>query len=127
MTTSPMSSVEMFDTVLAAQPEVLAALTDLHTAAWSAVDAHLLAMCEARVAMLLGNEAVRQSQPVSDTGRACLAFTEQFVIDVASIDDDTVGAVLDALGPDGLVNFANALLVVEQRQRLHLMCDRLLS
>ena len=57
--------------------------------------------------------------------RACLGFAEHFVIDVASIDDDTVAAVRDHLGDEGLANFVNALLVVEQRIRLRLVWDRL--
>ena len=57
--------------------------------------------------------------------RVCLAFAEQFVIDVASLDDATAGAVRDELGEQGLVDFVNALLVVEQRQRLRLIWERL--
>jgi len=58
--------------------------------------------------------------------RACLAFTEQFVIDVASMDDATVAGVSAALGTQGLADFANALLVIEQRQRMHLAWQRLI-
>ena len=60
-----------------------------------------------------------------DTDRACLAFTEQFVIDVASLDDPTANAVVEHLGAEGFGNFVNALLVAEQRQRLRLIWDRL--
>jgi hypothetical protein len=138
-----MSTADVFETVLAGEPDVLAALTEVHEAAWGAVDETLLALCEAQVATLLGYDLARlhsrlsaelvaalprwpTSPLVSDVQRACLAFTEQFVIDVASMDNATVAAVLAALGPDGLVNFTNALLVVEQRQRLQLMWERLL-
>jgi hypothetical protein len=51
--------------------------------------------------------------------------TEQFVIDVAGLDDDTAGAVREQLGEQGFVDFVNALLVVEQRQRLRLIWQRL--
>ncbi len=34
--------------------------------------------------------------------RACLAFTEHYVIDVASVDDDTVAAVREHLGDEGV-------------------------
>ena len=47
------------------------------------------------------------------------------MIDVASLDDATAGAVRDELGEEGLVDFVNALLVVEQRQRLRLIWERL--
>jgi hypothetical protein len=143
MNGGPMSTAAAFDTVLATEPDVLAALTEVHEASWAAVDETLLGVCEVQVAGLLGYDIARLPSPlpaellaalpnwptsplVSDAQRACLAFTEQFVIDVASMDDATVAAVLDALGADGLVNFTNALLVIEQRQRLHLMWERLL-
>ena len=54
-----------------------------------------------------------------------MAFTEQFVIDVAGLDDATCAAVRDELGEQGLVDFVNALLVVEQRQRLRLVWAQL--
>jgi alkylhydroperoxidase family enzyme len=57
--------------------------------------------------------------------RACLAFTEQYALDVASIDDGVVADLADALGPDGVTNFVHALLVVEQRLRLSLAWGRL--
>ncbi len=59
--------------------------------------------------------------------RACLALTEHYVMDVASVDDATVAAVRVHLGDEGLQNFVSALLVVEQRIRLRLIWDRLLS
>ncbi len=59
--------------------------------------------------------------------RACLALTEHYVMDVATLDDETVEAVRANLGDEGLNNFVSALLVVEQRIRLRLMWDRLLG
>ena len=57
--------------------------------------------------------------------RAVLALTEQFVIDVANIDDALLAQARAHLG-DGLADFLNALLVTEQRQRLSLAWERLL-
>jgi hypothetical protein len=120
----------MLRTALASHPDVFDALGAAHSAAWAAVDAELLAMCNGRIALLLGHdEEVRSTyDPVelTATQQACLNFTDQFVIDVASIDDQTVAAVAEALGANGLLNFVNALLVVEQRQRLRLLWTRLL-
>ncbi len=144
MTRGPQSTEQMFRTVLGRNPEVLAALTDAHEVAWSVVDADLLDLCRVHIAALLGHDAGLEapcldaellaelpgwftSPRFSAAQRACLAFTEQFTIDAASIDDDLVAAVAAELGPDGLVNFVNALLVVEQRQRLHLIWSRLLA
>ena len=145
MTRGAPATDEVFRTVLGSrQPDVLAALTEAHEAAWLVTDADLLDLCQVRIAMLLGFDAGLaapdlDAERLADLAawptsprftsreRAGLAFAERFVIDVASMDDATVTALVDELGGDGVVNFANALLVVEQRQRLHLMIDRLLA
>lgn len=142
------TTAEVIGGVLGGHPDVVAELEAADAAAWAAVDPVLLELCRLRVAMLLGAEneiAVRSpavggrldeslvddlaSWPTSPgfgaAERACLAFTEQFVIDVARMDDATANAVGDVLGPDGLADFVAALLVIEQRQRLRLIWSRL--
>jgi alkylhydroperoxidase family enzyme len=135
--------------VLTEHPDVAAHLEELRGAAWRAVDPVLLELCRLRISQLLGCEAeqgVRTSEAVAGgldeaavsdlrawpasrrfgpRERACLAFCEQFMIDVAGLTDDVAGAVADQLGPKGFVNLVNALLVVEQRQRLRLAWERL--
>ena len=132
---------EVLRRVLADRPDVHRHLGDAWEAAPEAVDRRLLSLCSARIATLLGGPgddafplepellAALPDWPTNEafdaTDRACLAFTEQFVIDVASLDDATAIAVVDQLGDEGFANFANALLVAEQRQRLRLIWDRL--
>jgi alkylhydroperoxidase family enzyme len=135
----PAGTSEMITRVLADHPDVVAALDEAHQAAWNATDPRLLEMCRIRAAQLIGCSAeaaarmpgvavdpavldVLPSWPTSplfdDLDRAVLAWCELFVIDVASMNDELVGAVRDRLGDAGLVDLTNALLVVEQRQRL---------
>jgi alkylhydroperoxidase family enzyme len=119
-----------------------------HAAAWTATAPRLLELCRVRIATMLGSDAEARARS-ADTGvapelldaiaewptdprfgeidRACLAFTEHYVIDVASVSDDTAAAVRDHLGDAGLQNFVSALLVVEQRIRLRSIWDRLFS
>ena len=135
--------------VLADRPDVAEQLAAACDAAWAACDPTLLELVRLRVAMLLGctaELAVRTpaaaaagldeatiadlaSWPTSPrfdaTARACLAFTEQWVIDVATLDDSLAFAVSEQLGPEGLANLASGLLVVEQRQRLRLAWEQL--
>jgi hypothetical protein len=111
--------------VLGPKPEVLTGLADVHLAARAAVAADVLDVCEARIAALLGMDAIEPSGQHTAAQQACLAFTDQFVIDVSAMTDELVAAVADELGADGLVNFVNALLVVEQRLRAQLMFGRL--
>jgi hypothetical protein len=130
--------------VLTGRDDVVTHLTDAHAAAQAAVSPRILELCRARVAALLGGPPPAPDTAVSSetyaalaqwptsalfdtTDRACLAFAEQFVIDVASLDDATAFAVRDALGDQGFADFVSALLVIEQRQRLHLMWDHLLQ
>ena len=131
------------------QPDVAQSLETLHDAAWSVVDPVVLELCRLRIAKLLGcefeqglrtdaaaaaglDEATVADLPAWPTSerfgrreRACLAFCEQFVIDVAGMDDDLAFAVSDELGPQAFRDFVSALLVVEQRQRLRLAYERL--
>ncbi len=140
---------EVIASVLDGHPEVSSSLDAAFEAAWDSVDPILLELCRLRIAMLLGCPAELAARtpaavaagldeslvgelsrwPMSPLygpiERACLAFAEQFVIDVAGLDDAIAGAVRDQLGEQGLVDFVNALLVVEQRQRLRLIWQQL--
>jgi alkylhydroperoxidase family enzyme len=121
--------------------DVLVHLDAAKTAAWGATDPELLELCRLRMAMLLDHRPTMVATPVkrlsalsewpgsdefSAVERACLAFTEQYTIDVAAMTDDLVSAVRRHLGDEGLADFVNALLVVEQRMRLELIWDRVL-
>jgi hypothetical protein len=125
MTRSMAGTDAVLVAVLAPKPELLTALTDVHLAARAAVDADILDVCEARIAALLGMDAIEPSGRPTAAQHACLAFTDQFVIDVSAMTDELVAAVAAELGADGLVNFVNALLVIEQRLRAQLMFGRL--
>jgi alkylhydroperoxidase family enzyme len=131
---------DVLDLVLADLPEVREQLELAHDEACATVASDLLEPCRARIAQLLGcTEELEGADPawlaeltrwptspaIDDRQRACLAFTEQFVIDVASMDDALAEAVRTHLGDVGLHDFTSALLVVEQRQRLRLTWARL--
>ena len=145
------STSEVLAHHLRAAPDVLGALDAAWTGAWATIDPCVLELCRLQVASLLGcTEEARIRTPAAlDAGfdeakamaltewfrsplyspaeRACIAFTDQFVIDVANLDDATVLAVRDELGEDGLTNFVSALLIIEQRQRLRLAWAALLE
>lgn len=140
---------QVLDEVLHAHPDLAVHLADAHAAAWRAVDPVLLELCRLRIAMLLGCEAERvvrtpcatqrgleeatlaelaqwpSSSRFGPRERACLAFCEQFVLDVAAMTDEQAGQVAAHLGPGGLADLAAGLLVLEQRQRLRLAWEAL--
>ena len=143
-----MSTTEAIEAVLSDRPDVVSQLSAAHEAAWRAVEPRLLELCRVRIAMLLdctSEAAVRTtgigvdeatiaelaSWPTSarfdQRDRACLAFCEHYVIDVASLTDELAAGVAEHLGPQGLVDFVSGLLVIEQRQRLRLAWSRLLG
>ncbi len=131
------------------RPAVLAHLAAAHDAAWRTVDPVLLELCRLRIASLLGCDAERSvrtpvarragldeatvsalpqwpSSPLfGSRERACLAFCEQFVMDVAGTTDDLARDVVHHLGASGLRDLAAGLLVLEQRQRLRLAVEAL--
>ncbi len=56
--------------------------------------------------------------PFFDDGeRACLELAEQWVIDPHGIDETMLGAVTDAIGPDGVLYLTTALAVWDNQHR----------
>lgn len=116
---------------LAERRDVLEQLDLAHDAVWNSVDTRLLQLCQQRIRELLGSSDALEvhdwySSPLyGESEKACLAFTEQYIVDVANLDDATVRAVGEHLGDQGLVDFVSSLLVVEQRERMALAWTRL--
>lgn len=136
------ATTEALTRILADLPDVYGDLTDAHTAAVEAIGPRLHDLCRLRIATLLGTPDEHSSDVLdadtiaalpqwpthpsfSKSERACLALTEQFVIDVASISDELAESVVQELGADGFATLVNALVVIEQRQRLRLIWGRL--
>lgn len=123
-----------------AETDSLAALDAAWDAAWQATDPDLLSLCRDRVAILLRHRPTLDAMSderhgalvsssrngLTDVERAVLDFTEQYVIDVASLSDAQVESVRGHLGDEGLADFVNALLVVEQRMSLETIFDGVL-
>ena len=143
-TTTPLG--ERLAADLAGHPDVARSLEDVHDAVWRSVDPILLELTRLRIAMLLGCEselAARtpaavvaglvelsnwpRSARFDARQRACLDFVEQYLIDVAGMSTAQTAAVASHLGDSGLTDFASAVLVLEQRQRLALTWDRILG
>ncbi len=121
--------------------DALVALDAAHEAAWQVADQSLLTLCQRRIAMLRRHVATLASidptelddlarwpsaERYGERGRAGLAFTEQWLVDVASITDAQADALSSHLGDQGLVDFVTALLVIEQRMSLELFLERVL-
>ena len=122
-------------------PEVHDVISTLHGELWQALDPEILELCRLRIAGLQGDdgEAARPapSAPVapekaaamgdwpdsplfSERERACLAFAEQFVGDVAGVTQGDIDALLAHFTPGEVQAFVSALLALDQHQRLAL-------
>jgi len=115
---------EDLSTVLGDRRRVIAALETAFACSDRTV---FLEQAACRVAQLLQANLplAEPDTATTEPDAAITAFVEQWVIDVASMSDQTVARVREILGDDGLMNFIHSLLVVEQRLRLELAWRRL--
>ena len=140
------STNDFFVRVLGDRTNVAKELANIHDLAWEVTNKEILGLCKLRIAMILGCEseieAMSQqlnslkvsdisqwptSNHFSDLEKSCLRFAEEFIIDVASIPDDSAFAIRDDLGDEGFVNFVNGLLVIEQRMRLLIVWKKMVE
>jgi len=135
--------------VLALRPDLAALYGKLLDSLWTdtGFDPLVLELCRLRQASLLGcdAEAARRTSFATDAGlpeatvsalsswptdprfgpveRACLAYTEVFVIDPHGVGDDHAATVRDLLGEPGLVALTTALGLFDGLCRLHLALE----
>ncbi len=141
------SSPEAGDALTRLAPAVGAGLTGLRTDVWAAPSADRLALVDLRIAQLLGDDPVpwvgtnpapsvefnRQQQlsqwptsPLFTAGeRAVLGFTEQFVIDVAGVDEHLRTELSSAVGPAHVLDVVVAVFVLDYGRRVTMVLDRL--
>jgi alkylhydroperoxidase family enzyme len=122
-------------------PETFDALAATVAAAWDETDPAVLELARLRIATLLGNqmELEHRSARATEAGldekkvsqlaawptsprftaaeRACLALTEQFVMDANGVSEEQVAAVMEHLGGPGCYAFVQAISVLETFQR----------
>jgi alkylhydroperoxidase family enzyme len=121
-------------------PPVGAAFDGLQADVWATASPDRRALVDLRIAQLLGDDtepgSARSGAPglsggaaadlsrwpssprFSDQERACLGFTEQFVIDVAGVDERLRGELASAVGPSGILDFVVALFVLDYGRRV---------
>jgi alkylhydroperoxidase family enzyme len=130
-----------WDRLASLRPEAFDALAAVVAAAWQDTDPELLELARLRIATLLRNtgEPARHTAGPSQAGlsqtkvadlaswptspqftareRACLALTEQFVMDANGVTDALVAQVTEHLGAEGCYAFVDAVSVLETFQR----------
>jgi alkylhydroperoxidase family enzyme len=135
----------------AQQPEAAALLAIANAHAWSAIPPTLLELVRLRIATLIGNQAGwrRRSNAARAAGlsdakigqisnyptspefsvveRECLAFAEQFVIDVRSLTENNLALLRPHFPAEQLPEFVMALYVTECTQRLEMLAPLLLD
>ncbi len=130
-----------WDRLASAFPEAFDALSALFAATWDECDPVLVELARLRIATLLQNgpELTRRSSRAREAGltetkvaelpawptsplftateRACLALTEQFVLDADGVTDAQVAEVTEHLGGAGCYAFVESLSALETLQR----------
>lgn len=125
-------------------PRQLSELDQMSLVAWQHVDPSLLEIVRLRIAGLLGHPRAGQrsswvsadqvtdeqiaaladwpTAPVFDErDRDCIAFTEQFVIDVGGLSDEQAAAAQRHFDPGTFYAFVNAVWVMDLGQRLEMV------
>jgi alkylhydroperoxidase family enzyme len=122
-------------------PEAAEAVADLHRVIWDANDPVMLELCRLRIAMLLDfkpglvlrTERARQAGLSEDKigslslwptsplftsrERACLALTEQILLEAKGVTDEMVAEVLRHLSPSECYSLVEAISAMETLQR----------
>jgi len=114
------------------RPEATALLERVSALTNEVVDPLLLGLIRSAVAALIGNDRLitqntTTTTRTSDADLDCLAFTEQFVIDVSGIDDAHRESLARHVPADRMRAFVTAIYITEFTQRLELMSRALLG
>lgn len=112
-------------------PEPIAALAHVEEVAVASVDARTLELVRDRVHSLLGLPAShddwRDADTFSGAERAVLAYVEQFVFAVSSMDDEMVEALLEDLTPIEVHELSNIIWLSDLTTRLDLVAEAVLA
>ncbi len=132
---------------MATRPELAEPLDDYLATAFAAVDPVVLELCRLRIATLHGDAQQRglrtesalaagltedkiaaladhhRSPAFTDHERACLAYAEQFVIDVHGLTDADADRVKDGMTDADFVAFTVALGLLDGVGRMRLALD----
>jgi alkylhydroperoxidase family enzyme len=122
-------------------------MTRLLAHPWVTGDPELSELARLRIAQLLGNDAELRRHPTaapwissdriaelrrwptstrfSEVEQACLAFTEQFVIDVSGVTEELRASVGTCLGPTRVGGFVITLFILDYGQRAQMAIERL--
>jgi alkylhydroperoxidase family enzyme len=112
------------DRLLGLVPAVRDRYRDLDRELWAAgrCDPALLQLCRVRIAELLGDEVNGAPSPDPEflglRERACLAFTEAYVLDPHSVTDEMTAEVLTHLTPAEATALTMALAVFDATTRM---------
>jgi alkylhydroperoxidase family enzyme len=136
-----------WDQVTALAPDTFDAIEELHRTLWTTLDPVALELCRLRIAALLdaGSHAALRSPAAREQGltedkiaalskwpssplftdkeRACLAFTEQFLLGPSTVTQEHVDALLEHMDSPGTYQFVMGLWATESLQRTCLTLD----
>lgn len=113
-------------TLRALQPEAVGLLDEVQQRADVVVDPALLSFVRTRVEHVVADGPAPR-EPADARETAVAAVVDQMLLDVASLDDETMGAAQAWFPSGGLADLVMASYAWEARTRLAVMSERLLG
>jgi hypothetical protein len=122
-----MISEAVMNRIEALHPAVAPELDNILRLARETVDPELLTLCADYVDTALRRRRWQPPRELSDRESAFIAFTEQFVSSVGTMQDEAVDRLLQHADPDEVYAFVNALYVTDLARRLDMVAGRVLA
>lgn len=108
-------------------PDIVPALQKIIRRAQDSPDAALLALCADYIEAALRNQLWQPPHPLSARERDFIAFTEQFVTSVGTMEDAQVTRLLQHATADEVYAFVDAIYVLDMTARLELVAGQVLT
>lgn len=123
-----MLSTETFNRLEKLQPTIAKELHNIMQLTPNSTDTELLDLCSSYINAALRNQTwAPPKRPLTEKEQAFIAFTEQFIVSVGTMDDEQVERLLQFASADEVYAFVNALYVTDMTQRLELVAGRVLA
>ena len=108
-------------------PEITPELQQVWQLARESTDPDLLDLCAGYIDAALHNRLWQPARELSEKERAFVAFTEQFVASVGTLQDEQVQRLLQHASADEVYAFVNALYVTDMSSRLNIVAGNILT
>lgn len=122
-----MISEDVLTRLEALHPEVISEMRTVLQLAHDTTDPALLELCAGYIDAALNNRLWQPPHELTEKEKAFIAFTEQFVTSVSTMQDVQVQRLLEHASADEVYAFVNALYVTDMTSRLDIVAGRMVA